>query len=101
MSEKVFKYRAMDAQGKEYIGEIEALNENDANSKLKNQGLFPFSINKPDNIKKEKVRDEKKSISLEEKIELINTVLPQEEKKKRRIIFQIRLFGLIFTLEFA
>ena len=40
----VFKYVAMDGQGKERKGAIEADSENDVSSKLKEQGLFPTSI---------------------------------------------------------
>ncbi len=40
-----FQYSAMDAQGKEQKGRIEAENENAANAKLKERGLFPTSIN--------------------------------------------------------
>ncbi|OVE82268.1 pilus assembly protein PilC, partial [bacterium M21] len=39
-----FQYTAMDAQGKERKGRMDADNENMANSKLKEQGLFPTSI---------------------------------------------------------
>ncbi|MHC4842013.1 MAG: type II secretion system F family protein, partial [Planctomycetota bacterium] len=39
-----FSYVAMDAAGKEKKGTIDAENEADAASKLKNQGLFPTSI---------------------------------------------------------
>ena len=41
-----YQYSAMDAQGKEKKGRIDADNENDANAKLKEQGLFPTSISK-------------------------------------------------------
>ena len=41
-----YQYSAMDAQGKEKKGRIDADNENDANAKLKEQGLFPTSITK-------------------------------------------------------
>ncbi len=40
----VYQYSAMDAQGKEKKGRLQADNENDANAKLKEQGLFPTSI---------------------------------------------------------
>jgi type IV pilus assembly protein PilC len=39
-----YQYSAMDAQGKEQKGRIDADNENDANAKLKDRGLFPTSI---------------------------------------------------------
>lgn len=39
-----YNYVAMDGQGKEQKGSIEAENENDASSKLKDKGLFPTSI---------------------------------------------------------
>jgi len=39
-----FNYSAVDSQGKEKKGRIEADSENDANSKLKEQGLFPTSV---------------------------------------------------------
>ncbi len=39
-----YQYSAMDAQGKERKGRIDAENENAANAKLKEQGLFPTSI---------------------------------------------------------
>ena len=39
-----FRYVAMDGQGKERKGNLEADNESDASSKLKEQGLFPTSI---------------------------------------------------------
>ncbi len=39
-----YQYSAMDAQGKEQKGRIEAENENAANAKLKERGLFPTSI---------------------------------------------------------
>ncbi len=40
-----FNYVAMDGQGKEQKGTLDADNENDASSKLKEKGLFPTSIN--------------------------------------------------------
>ncbi len=39
-----FNYVAMDGQGREQKGAIDADNENDASSKLKEKGLFPTSI---------------------------------------------------------
>ncbi len=39
-----FNYVAMDGQGKEQKGVVDADNENDATSKLKEKGLFPTSI---------------------------------------------------------
>lgn len=98
MSDKVFKYSAMDAQGKEKTGVIDATNENDANSKLKQMGLFPTSICKMGTSKKEKVRDKKKN-TLEDKMDILGK-LPVEEVE-RKIIFQFRIFGFIFTLERA
>lgn len=41
-----YQYSAMDAQGKEKKGRMDADNENEANAKLKEQGLFPTSISK-------------------------------------------------------
>ncbi len=40
----MYTYAAMDGQGKEQKGRIEAGNENEAASKLKEQGLFPTNI---------------------------------------------------------
>lgn len=40
----MYTYAAMDGQGKEQKGRIEAGHENDAASKLKEQGLFPTNI---------------------------------------------------------
>ena len=39
-----FNYTAVDAQGKETKGRIDAENENDAQQKLKEKGLFPTSV---------------------------------------------------------
>ena len=40
-----YQYSAMDAQGKEQKGRLDAENENDANAKLRERGLYPTSIN--------------------------------------------------------
>ena len=39
-----YQYSAMDAQGKERKGRVEAENDQIANTKLKEQGLFPTNI---------------------------------------------------------
>jgi len=40
----VFKYEALDAQGKEVKAEIEALSNKEAISKIRNKGLFPTKV---------------------------------------------------------
>ena len=49
-----FDYVAMDGSGKEKKGTIEAGNEAEAQNQLKNQGLFPTSINEAKSVEKKK-----------------------------------------------
>lgn len=53
----LFEFRAMDAQGKERKGRIEANDPQTANTKLKEQGLFPTAINEipeePETVQKD------------------------------------------------
>jgi len=85
---KCYKYTAMDAQGKEKSGNIDAENENDANAKLKEIGLFPTSISKIKTPKQPSEEDKKSTI---EQI-FDNSLIREPEKIK------IKLFGLITVL---
>ncbi|MBP5182389.1 MAG: type II secretion system F family protein, partial [Lentisphaeria bacterium] len=50
----VFLYTAMDAKGQEQKGKKEAANEEEVQSFLKNQGLFPTSIKNADKSQEKK-----------------------------------------------
>lgn len=99
--ETVFKYSAMDAQGKEKFGEITASDQSDANSKLKNIGLFPTSIKKVGKPESEK----NKGLSIDEKINRVKATTtepqPQSQPKEKnsRTIFQMTIFGFRFSIE--
>jgi type IV pilus assembly protein PilC len=48
----VFQYQALDANGKEAKGEIEALSNKEAISKIRNQGMFPTKVKAKGGAKK-------------------------------------------------
>jgi type II secretory pathway component PulF len=84
-----YKYSAMDAQGKEHKGLIDGENESDANARLKEQGLFPTSINKAGNKDIEKVS----------KITITQTKSEDKESKPRSYSFKILGFKVLeFTV---
>jgi len=58
-----FQYTAMDSQGKESKGTLEAGSEQEASNKLKDQGLFPTSIKSSGGGKK-KAKKAKKDINI-------------------------------------
>lgn len=39
-----YTYKALDAKGKEVIGEIESSSQSDAIAKMRNSGLFPINL---------------------------------------------------------
>ncbi|ARN57628.1 type II secretion system F family protein [Sedimentisphaera salicampi] len=51
----VFEYTALDANGKEFKAEIEALNSKEAGSKIRNQGNYPTKVKAKGGAKKVKV----------------------------------------------
>lgn len=53
----VFQYTAMDSQGKEQKGKLEASNEEEATSMLKSKGLFPTDIKAGKSAKEKKAAD--------------------------------------------
>ena len=83
-----YKYTAMDAQGKEKKGTIEALSENDANALLKAQGLFPTSINRTTKTEDKKATENSHTIK-----QVVDDIFNREPEK-----IKIKLFGLITIL---
>jgi type IV pilus assembly protein PilC len=51
----IFEYTALDANGKEFKGEIEALSNKEAGSKIRNQGNYPTTIKAKGGARKVKV----------------------------------------------
>jgi len=91
---RLYKYTAMDAQGREKKGTIEAENENDCNARLKEIGLFPTSIKKTDS------KTIKCDTKTSPKTEWGNPVEKIIEKLSEPNITKIKFLGIpIITIE--